>query len=975
MILTRLAPAQGAAPGRGAPAAKPAADPAIATVGGVSIGRTEFERRFHDAEDTYRTRSSAPLPVEIRPLFRRQILETLIRERLIVLEARRRGLSLNADQAEEELKKDPLFTRNGSFDEARFLAIKSSQPEQFRQAVAQLQANYGALKVKEDLDRQCAPDEAQLRAKFERELSKASLDFLPLVRADFERGTPQPTEAEVLAYYHTHGEEFRHASETGLVLLLVNRPAPATNADQSARQAWEAQMRQRADSLLAVARHGRSLEDLAAFGELRQATVSPGHFPSYWIGNPRSRDAALAAAPGTVLSEVVRAERGWMIVRVDERTPTRTARLGEVADQIRDMIRARQADESDAAGQRRIYSALRDSLRGPAYQLRYAFADTSRFHVAEPTASDLDRYYRGHLVDYTQFDPTTSTVKARPFAEVRDDVRRRLTRERRESAARAAAAQLLAVWRQGRRDPKVERAMTGMREVGPLVDGAVVDTGAVGAMLTDSLSLSAGPAIGMLEGSTGWVVYHVYAQIKDYVPTLEQVRPLLMQRQAAQQAADEERAARDLFAHHPERFRTGDVVKFSRLMVESPEPTLVTLSREEVQTWYDSHLADYGAPELVRVRHILAAPHDASPEADREARARAEGILARIRSGESFLHLAQQLSDDEATRESGGDVGVFRRGMMLPAFEEAAFTMSVGELRGPVKTEAGYHILECLEHVPAEVVPLKYAYANVGQDAAREKGRRIAHFRADSLFRTLKTVAAARAAAHRLGYEIYQDDHTIGDPIQVADLRPLFLGIEKLHPRQFYDQIQEYRGMGFAITWCDTVLPPRTATWEEAHERVIEASRRETARGRMLAKQAELDSLLRAGWTLDSLAELRGGLRHLILDGPGVGLSGLGGAAIVDSLVIGAPGKGPALRPGQFTEWVEFPGGLARVRLLEKKPADPVALANRIESSKRVTLELNLRNAFDRLKQRFPVRILDHDLEITELPALTENPS
>lgn len=209
----------------------------------------------------------------------------------------------------------------------------------------------------------------------------------------------------------------------------------------------------------------------------------------------------------------------------------------------------------------------------------------------------------------------------------------------------------------------------------------------------------------------------------------------------------------------------------------------------------------------------------------------------------------------------------------------------------------------------------------------------------------------------------------------VPELRNYFLGIEKLRPRQFYPGIQEYRGMGFAVTWCDTVLPPRPATWAEARTRAIDFYRDEVARRKMLASRAELDSMTRAGWSLDSLGEVVGGLRHQTLEGAGGGLTGLGGAAIVDSLVAGTATRGPSLSPGQVTEWVEFPGGLARLRLVERKAPDPIALANRVESRKRVALERNLRNAFDKLKQRFPVRILDHDLEITALPDLTEVPS
>ena len=67
---------------------------------------------------------------------------------------------------------------------------------------------------------------------------------------------------------------------------------------------------------------------------------------------------------------------------------------------------------------------------------------------------------------------------AKPFAQVRDEVRRRWLTERREAAVRTAAERLFAVWSAGKRDAAAERAMSFMREVGPVPVGVPVDTGA-----------------------------------------------------------------------------------------------------------------------------------------------------------------------------------------------------------------------------------------------------------------------------------------------------------------------------------------------------------------------------------------------------------------------------------------------------------------------------------------------------------------
>lgn len=69
-------------------------------------------------------------------------------------------------------------------------------------------------------------------------------------------------------------------------------------------------------------------------------------------------------------------------------------------------------------------------------------------------------------------------------------------------------------------------------------------------------------------------------------------------------------------------------------------------------------------------------------------------ILERLRKGESFANLARELSVDRGSAKKGGDLGFFGRGVMVRAFEDAAFKLSKGEISEPVKTEFGYHIIK-----------------------------------------------------------------------------------------------------------------------------------------------------------------------------------------------------------------------------------------------------------------------------------------
>ena len=74
----------------------------------------------------------------------------------------------------------------------------------------------------------------------------------------------------------------------------------------------------------------------------------------------------------------------------------------------------------------------------------------------------------------------------------------------------------------------------------------------------------------------------------------------------------------------------------------------------------------------------------------------AEEILERLKKGEKFGDLAREASLDSPSAKRKGSLGYFGRGKMVKRFEEAAFSLGIGEVSKPVKTEHGYHIIKRL---------------------------------------------------------------------------------------------------------------------------------------------------------------------------------------------------------------------------------------------------------------------------------------
>lgn len=159
-----------------------------------------------------------------------------------------------------------------------------------------------------------------------------------------------------------------------------------------------------------------------------------------------------------------------------------------------------------------------------------------------------------------------------------------------------------------------------------------------------------------------------------------------------------------------------------------PTPTTVVLSQDEINTAYQNQLqsikdssglteAEYRqlfANDILRTRlieaigdqmpttgervqasHILiSVAQDASEEEAQLALAKAISITQRLNNGEDFATLAEQFSDDAGSAANGGDLGFFGRGQMVPEFEEAAFSLPIGQISEPVRSQFGYHIIK-----------------------------------------------------------------------------------------------------------------------------------------------------------------------------------------------------------------------------------------------------------------------------------------
>ncbi|MGH7700008.1 MAG: peptidylprolyl isomerase, partial [Gemmatimonadales bacterium] len=139
-------------------------------------------------------------------------------------------------------------------------------------------------------------------------------------------------------------------------------------------------------------------------------------------------------------------------------------------------------------------------------------------------------------------------------------------------------------------------------------------------------------------------------------------------------------------------------------------------------------------PAVVSFRQIVVVPQP-DGAARRRALHLADSLTVELRrsGGENFADLARRFSDDTSTRAAGGELGWFRRGVMVRNFEYVAFALRPGEISAPVETEFGFHIIRVDRAQPGEVLA---RHILIMPDISPEQVARARHL-ADSLHAAL----------------------------------------------------------------------------------------------------------------------------------------------------------------------------------------------------------------------------------------------
>ncbi|MEA3291494.1 MAG: SurA N-terminal domain-containing protein, partial [Pseudomonadota bacterium] len=319
-------------------------------------------------------------------------------------------------------------------------------------------------------------------------------------------------------------------------------------------------------------------------------------------------------------------------------------------------------------------------------------------------------------------------------------------------------------------------------------------------------------------------------------PELERLLALELQQRKADYAVIEtsrfladiqlaEDAIKNEYEQHADRYQAP-----ARIKVEYLQLTVEELSQgfepteEELEQTYQQLKGRYREPESRRASHILLPLKPAADPAQKEAvREQAEDILNKAQAGGDFSELAKEHSQDPGSKANGGDLGFITRGQMAEPFEEAVFAMQEEEVRGPVETRFGFHVIKLTELKPGQERPFEAVREEISDLLKRQRAEEEFADLGEN-FRNLvfENPEDLQVAADELGLKVTTSDwftRDAGDGVAThANVRVAAFGEEVVD-----------EGLNSQVIEADpeTLVAVRKLEYQEAHPKPLDEVRAE----------------------------------------------------------------------------------------------------------------------------------------------------
>ena len=285
----------------------------------------------------------------------------------------------------------------------------------------------------------------------------------------------------------------------------------------------------------------------------------------------------------------------------------------------------------------------------------------------------------------------------------------------------------------------------------------------------------------------------------------------------------------------------------------------IEIDQAEIEKYYQANLSSYQIAEQRHARHILLKADENSPETlHSEKSSKAAEIMELARGGENFIELAKKYSEGPS-KDSGGDLGFFGPGSMVPPFDAAVFAMKPGDISEVVKTRFGYHIILLEDIKPQTTRELADVQDTITKTLQRKAAESMAFQVANSAYEgiigagSLEKYAEENPSAKIIETEFFS---RVKPPETLAKDQQFIDKAFALNKGELSSLIKGRSG--YAIFYAEDIIEPAFSTFEDVKDR-LQADYIEKKSQEMADKTAkELLDDVRSGKELKTVASEQG---------------------------------------------------------------------------------------------------------------------
>lgn len=343
---------------------------------------------------------------------------------------------------------------------------------------------------------------------------------------------------------------------------------------------------------------------------------------------------------------------------------------------------------------------------------------------------------------------------------------------------------------------------------------------------------------------------------------------------------------REYYEKNTSTFQVREKRDIQLLVVDQEEIAASTpVPESELRQVYQASMDRFRTPERVKARHILLTTTGKSGEEIEKIKAQADDLLGQVRGGADFAELAKQHSQDPGTAMNGGDLGWVARGQTVPNFENAAFSLELGDISDVVSTEYGFHIIQVHEKEQARLQPFEEVKKKLEDERKREfVYERMRELADQARAELAKEPSQAGQIGDKLGLKLISvEKFSTGDSIpEVGQSADLVDAVSALAARGV-TPVMQVGDDKLAVATVTEVFPPRTSEFSEVEDQIRERLIGQKAMWLAQQKSQQLEQM--AASAGDDLAKMARSLGLTVKSVPEFGRGGalgdLGSAASV----------------------------------------------------------------------------------------------